>query len=100
MDERENFDSNIENAIEFLKNADTATCTLTQGRFISRIKELAKKYPEECQVVHENKDGSIVAHFPVKWIHISRIERTLTEEQRKASRERLLEYNKTRCNNE
>lgn len=71
-----------ENAIEFLRNADRATATFTQGRYITKIKKLAEKYPDECEIVAENRDGSIVAHFPVKWISISNRKRELTEEER------------------
>ena len=77
-----------ENAIEFLRNADRATATFTQGRYITKIKKLAEKYPDECEVVAENKDGSIVAHFPVKWIKINRAQVELTDEQREERAER------------
>lgn len=73
---------NIENNIEFLRNEDRATCSFTQGRFITKMKKLAENFPDECQIVAENKDGSIVAHFPVKWIHISNLSRNLSEEER------------------
>lgn len=78
-----------ENCVEFLKNADTATVTFCQPRFITKIRKLAEKYPDECQITHENKDGSIVAHIPVKWIKISRIERHLSDEQIEIARERV-----------
>jgi hypothetical protein len=87
--ERENFWSNTENNIEFLRDAETATCSFSQGRYISRIRKLAEKYPDECEIVAENKDGSIVAHFPVKWIHISNLKREMSEEDKKAAAERL-----------
>jgi hypothetical protein len=80
---------NRENNIEFIRDEKRATCFFTQGRFITRMKKLAEQYPDECQIVGENKDGSIVAHFPVKWIHISRHESNMTDEQREAARERM-----------
>lgn len=60
-----------ENVIEFFYNAKQATVTFTQGRYITRIKELAKKKPDECQITNTNPDGSIVAHIPVSWIRIN-----------------------------
>lgn len=82
-----------ENAIEFLRNAEMATVNFSQGRYITKVKRLAEKFPEECKIVAENKDGSIVAHIPVKWVHISRHEeRELTEEQKIAGAERLRKY--------
>lgn len=78
-----------DNVIEFLKGDKTATVTFCQARFITKIRKLAEKYPDECQITHENKDGSIVAHIPVKWIKISRVERHLSDEQIEIARERV-----------
>lgn len=88
-----------ENNIEFFRNADRATCYFSQGRFISKIRKLAEKYPDECEIVGENKDGSIVAHFPVKWIHISNVKREMTDEQREAAAERMRSYHKINNDN-
>lgn len=71
-----------ENVLEFERNTDTATVTFCQPRFITKIRKLAEKFPDECQITHENKDGSIVAHIPVKWIKINRRSYNLTDEQR------------------
>lgn len=84
-----NFTTVQDNVIEFLKGDNTATVTFCQPRFITKIRKLAKKHPDECQITHENKDGSIVAHIPVKWIKISRIDRQLTDEQRAELAERV-----------
>lgn len=77
-----------ENVIEFVLNGETATVTFTQGRYISRIKELAKKKPDKCKITAENADGSIVAHIPTSWIRINP-EKELSDEQRQAIAERL-----------
>ena len=77
-----------ENVIEFVLNSETATCTFCQGRYISRIKELAKKKPDKCKITAENADGSIVAHIPTSWIKINP-EKELSDEQRQAIAERL-----------
>lgn len=77
-----------ENVIEFMLDEKTATVTFTQGRYITRIKELAKKKPDECKITHTNRDGSIVAHIPVSWVKINpTIE--LSEENRKERSERM-----------
>lgn len=60
-----------ENVIEFIRDDKTATVTFCQGRYISRIKELAERKPDKCQIVTENRDGSIVAHIPTTWIRIN-----------------------------
>lgn len=90
-------ESVTENAIEFLRNAEKATATFSQGRYVSKIRKLAEQYPDECSIVAENRDGSIVAHFPVKWLQISkRNGRELTEEQKKAGAERLRLYRESK----
>lgn len=63
--------SSEENAIEFLKDSDRATVTFSQGRYKTRIKRLAKKHPESCEIIAENNNGSILAHIPVSWVKIS-----------------------------
>lgn len=88
-DERENFDVMNENVIEFLRDSKTASVTFSQRKYISKIKTLAEKFPEECQILVENPDGSIFAHIPTKWIKISRIVQNLSDEQRKATADRL-----------
>ena len=79
-----------ENCIEWIKGSQTATVTFPKGRFTTRVTKLAEQYPDEVQICHVNKDGSIVAHIPVKYIRLQRpSQRTFTEEERQAIRERL-----------
>lgn len=80
-----------ENVIEFFYNAKQATVTFTQGRYISRIKELAEKRPEECKIVHTNTDGSIVAHIPSTWVKINPTQE-LSEEEKLARSERMRQF--------
>lgn len=98
-DEVEDRDFNLaqENVIEWLRNDKIATVTFTQGRYISKIKKLAEKYPDKVQITAENKDGSIVAHVPVKAIKITIFEdKELSEEEKKALRVRLTSSHKNK----
>lgn len=79
---------NAENTIEFRKDASVATVTFTKNRYISRVQKLEEKRPEECQIINENKDGSIVAHIPVSWIKINP-KREVTEEERQKRAEMI-----------
>lgn len=79
----------MENVIEFIENEKRATVTFSQGRFKSRIRKLAAEHPEECKVVKENKDGSLLAHIPVSWIKISPV-KEVSEEQRERARQNML----------
>lgn len=74
-----------ENVIEFITDEAEATLTISQGRYKTKIRELAKSYPDKCQILASNKDGSILAHVPVEWIRIyPRMELSEKERQRRA----------------
>ena len=84
------YDGYAENVIEWVKDGERATLSLSQRRTISRVKHLAEQYPEQCQVLAENKDGSLYAHIPVNWIRINP-GMELTEEQREKKAETMRE---------
>lgn len=84
-----------ENNIEFLTGADTATITFTQRKYISKIKRLAKKYPDEIKYYVENKDGSVCAEVPLTWIKVSH-PKIVSDEQREAARQRLANGKKSK----
>ena len=77
-----------ENAIEWINGQDMVTVTLSQGRYISKVKKLAEKFPDEVKIVKENSDGTILAHIPLNYIKINRASRDLTEEEREELAER------------
>ena len=91
------FDSwaNHENCIEFLKYSDIATVSFTREKFANKIRKLAKSHPNECQIVAENKDGSICARIPVSWVKISP-KKTVNENQREIARETLKRFHAER----
>lgn len=78
-----------ENVIEWIKDEQRATLTLSQRRTITRVKHLAAQYPDQCKIVAENKDGSISAHVPVSWVKISPPKK-VSDAQREISRENML----------
>ena len=78
-----------ENVIEFLRNSPTATVTFCQGKYITKIRKLAERFPDECEIVAENTDGSIMAHIPTKWIKINNPQREMTEEEKRMAMERV-----------
>lgn len=87
-----------ENVIEWTRDQERATLTLSQPRTISRVRKLADKHPEECQIVSENEDGSICAHVPVRWI-IIRPFRHMSEEERERKRELMNNYHQNHEHN-
>ena len=60
-----------ENVIEWITNDNRITVSLTQKRFINRVKMLAEKHPELVDIVAENRDGSLCAHLPLKALHLT-----------------------------
>ena len=60
-----------ENVIEWITGDKRVTVSLTQKRFINRVKMLAEKYPEDVEIVAENRDGTICAHLPLKALHLT-----------------------------
>ena len=86
--------SSNENCIEWLDRQNRVTLSLTSRKYITKIKKLAEKFPDECDF-EENPDSSIVAHVPLSWIKISRGTRNLTDEQRKAISDRMKSTNKS-----
>lgn len=78
-----------ENVIEWLTNDSEVTVTLSQRKYITKVKKLQEKYPDEVRIVVENKDGSVVAKLPIKYIKIS-APRKVSEEQREQLRERFI----------
>ena len=87
-----NNESSQECAIEWIRNARTATVTFPGNtKYSSKIKKLSEEYPDDVKIRYENKDGSIVATVPVKFIKIS-APRKVSEEQKEAMRERIKQF--------
>lgn len=82
------YEGYAENVIEWVKDDKRATLSLSQRRTITRIKKLAEKYPDKCEILAENKDGSLYAHIPVEWVRINP-GMNLTDEQKAERAKRL-----------
>lgn len=90
-----NFVNNNENCIEFLNNQHSITVSFCMLKWINKVKKLKEEYPDDVKIIAENKDGSICAKLPVKFLKIS-APRKVSEEQRQAASER---FRKLRDNN-
>lgn len=82
-------EKNKENVVEWITGQRHIGVTLTDPTYIRKVKELAKKHPDEVKIKYENKDGSIFAHLPKSALKLNLPKRTMTEEQRKAASERM-----------
>ena len=88
---RKQMEKNKENAIEWLTGQDTITLSLTQQRYITKVRKLKKKFPKLVKI-RTNKDGSIFAKLPLSALKLSIILREgveLSEEEKDALVERL-----------
>ena len=73
----------MENVIEFLNGQKRATVTLSQGRYKTKVENLAKERPNECKILARNPDGTILAHVPTSWVKISPPRKVEMSEDRK-----------------
>lgn len=78
-----------ENVIEWLNGDDKVTVSLSQIKYINKVKKLKDKYPDDVEIVAENEDGSLTAKLPLSAIKISIIK--VSDENRAKARERFLE---------
>ena len=79
-----------ENVIEWLSGSDLVLVTLSQKKYVNKVKKLAEAH-DDVVIMRVNKDGSILARLPLKFIRITPTIQ-LTEEQRNQARERLEKY--------
>lgn len=82
------FVNNNENCVEFLNNQKTMTVSFCSQKWITKIKKLSQSNPDDVEIIAENKDGSICARLPIKYLKIS-APRKVSDEQRQKASERF-----------
>ena len=76
-------------SIEWVKGAEYAGVTVPSGTALkSKLLRLAEQNPDNVKIIAGNKDGSLFAHVPVKYIKISP-PRQVSDEQKEAASERF-----------
>lgn len=86
-----------ENVIEWLNGQDTIAVTLHQGRLITKVERLAKKFPDYVKILCRNEDGSVFAKMPLKALHLNLSSRsTMSEEDRQKVAERFARSRKAK----
>ena len=83
-------EQNNENCIEWISGQHNIVCSISQQKYITKIKKLAEKYPKKVKIKF-NKDGTICTKLPIKALKLSIIERELSEEQRQEMSRRFKE---------
>ncbi|NCB50919.1 MAG: hypothetical protein EOM54_03400 [Clostridia bacterium] len=67
---------------------DTFTVSACERWSVAMLKRLKAKYPDEVDIRHVNKDGSIVAHIPFEWMRIvPKYKRNISDEELARRRE-------------
>lgn len=78
-----------ENVIDWITGDDEIELTLTQKKYITKVKKLAAELDPPLTYI-ENKDGSVYCRLPLRYLKITKPPtRELTEEQRQAAADRL-----------
>ena len=90
------FVNNNENCVEFLNNQKIMTVSFCSQKWITKIKKLSQSNPDDVEIIAENKDGSICAKLPIKYLKISAPRKVSDEQRQKASErfKKLREENK------
>ena len=82
------FETNNENAIEFLTREKYAVVSFTSPKHINRIKKIYEERGDDFKYLKENTDGSVCAKIPLKWVKISP-PKQMSEEAKQAASERF-----------
>lgn len=78
-----------ENVIEWFTGDDTIAVTVSQKKFVNRIKRFALT-DENVVILTENKDGSIFAHLPISYLKLSpKAKNNISAERRAELAERM-----------
>lgn len=84
-----------ETTTQAMADEKTFTFYSSEYKWISKIKNLAKQYPQEVIIkdiyIENGKECSITAEIPKRYFKVSH-PRTVSEEQRQAAAERLRRY--------
>lgn len=59
-----------ENVIEWITGDETISVTVSQKKFVNRIKRFALT-DENVVILAENNDGSVFAHLPISYLKLS-----------------------------
>lgn len=68
---RVNYEKPLDNSVEWITGERYAVYSGSNKKYINRIKSIYEAIPEKFKYFIENKDGSICAKFPLKWVKIN-----------------------------
>lgn len=90
-----------ETTIDRLQGDDFCSVFTAERKFINKILEYAKQYPDKVIIQYTNPDGSIGAKVPFDWFRFVKppTKRNYTEEQKQAAKERMKKAREAKKNN-
>lgn len=90
-------DKSIENSIEWLTGDNRVSLTISQTKWVNKLRKLHEANPSEVGFV-SNTDGSAFASVPLSYLKIS-APRKISDEQRQALSSRAQEMRAARSSN-
>lgn len=72
-----------ETSCDHISGSKTVTVFTSERKWLNRLHKYQELHPDMVKIIHENNDGSILAHVPESWLKITPTrKRVLSEEQR------------------
>jgi hypothetical protein len=81
-----------ETAWDYVQGEKHASLYTGQIKWLNKIDDWIKQYPDQIEIIHKNSDDSMLVHIPENWIHIYPPKKE-TEETKIARSNRMKEYN-------
>jgi hypothetical protein len=81
-----------ENVIEWITGTQTITVTFSQEKWRNKVINLQKEHPEDIDILADNGGKCIVAHMPLKYLHLFTNSHEMTDEQREDAAKRMKDY--------
>lgn len=79
-----------ENVVEWITGDDWMAITVTQKKFINKLRKIREELTDFDMCWVENPDGSVFCHLPLSCLHISKsYKRNFSDEVRNAAAERM-----------
>lgn len=79
-----------ETSCDHISGSKTVTVFTSERKWLNRLRKYQEQHPDMVKIIHENNDGSILAHVPDTWFQIRPPRKiNLTDEQRNKLAERL-----------
>ena len=73
-----------ETVFEHLDGKNTWTVSTDERTWKNRLAKLAEQHPADVECVAQNTDGSVMYHFPARWLKVSPPRKVNMTDERRA----------------